>query len=159
MTKKINNLTDRLHGDAIQETPETSPRLLPPIGGRDGDGRRSGWTLTIDVPTPSLNEVRRQHWAQTAREKAAMGWRLVGALNRVPAIPRATGARRLIIERHGKRALDLDNLAGGAKSLVDAIKERGLILDDAPGKCELVFRQVVSKKNAPCTVIYLEDVA
>ena len=116
------------------------------------------WIIKIPVVTPSLNEVRRQHWAQVARRKAEMGWVLLGAISKGPAIPRASGARKLIIERHGKRDLDLDNLAGGAKSLIDCIKERGLIVDDAPVSCELIFRQVLVGSETPHTIIYLEDI-
>lgn len=116
------------------------------------------WRIEIPVATPSINELHRYHWTERRRLKEATGWLLASALNKQPKIPRATGPRKLIIERHGKRALDQDNLAGGAKALVDCIKEQRLILDDCPEACELEFRQVVSRKIGPHTVIYLEDV-
>ena len=121
------------------------------------DLKTHAWRIRIDVATPSLNEIHRMHWAERSRLKASFGWMLASALNKLPKIPNATGPRHLVIERHGKRALDLDNLAGGAKGLIDCIKEFRLILDDAPRVCTLEFRQVVSRKDAPHTVIYLEE--
>jgi hypothetical protein len=115
------------------------------------------WTFQIPIATPSANTFLRQHFRTRAIEKEALGWMLANSLNKQPKIPSATSKRRLTIERHGKRALDADNLAGGCKSLIDCIKERRLILDDNPADCELIFRQVVSTKAAVFTLITLED--
>ena len=117
------------------------------------------WRIEIPVATPSINELHRYHWAERRRLKETFGWLLVSALNKLPKIPKATGPRRLVIERHGRKALDQDNLAGGAKGLVDCIKEQRLILDDNPTDCQMEFRQVVSRKGGPHTTIYLEDIA
>ena len=117
------------------------------------------WTITIEAATPSPNELNRMHWAERRRLKETFGWLLASALNKLPKIPTATGPRRLVIERHGRKALDQDNLAGGCKSLIDCIKEQRLILDDNPNVCQMEFRQVVSRKGGPHTTIYLEDIA
>lgn len=117
------------------------------------------WTIRIPIPTPSLNELQGQHWSTVKKINLALAWALVSALNGQQRIPRATGKRRLTVERHGKGRLDLDNLSGGAKGLIDAVRYQRLILDDDAGSCELVFRQVVSRKIEPHTVLILEDVA
>ena len=115
------------------------------------------WTFRLDTVTPSLNQVRTQHWASRARDKETLGWMLVGALNRIERIPLASSKRRLTIVRHGKRALDRDNLFGGMKDLVDCVKARRLILDDNPNDCELICQQVVDTHMIPYTMIMIED--
>ena len=117
------------------------------------------WTFTLPCPTPSLNEIQSQHWTFKVEAKKALGWRLASSLNKIKRIPNAKGKRRLTIIRHGKGRLDRDNLVGGCKWLVDAIKDRGLLLDDDEASVELVVSQVVSRKDGAHTVIYLEDCA
>ena len=117
------------------------------------------WIITIPQATPSPNELNKMHFMERHRLKQTFGWLLAGALNKQPKIPKATGPRILIIERHGKKAMDQDNLAGGCKALIDCIKDKGLILDDSPDLCRMEFRQVVSRQDGAFTVIYLGDAA
>jgi len=117
------------------------------------------WEIIIPSATPSGNETLRMHFRERMRLKETFGWLLVSALNKLPKIPKATGPRKLIIERHGRKVLDQDNLVSGAKAVVDCIKEQRLILDDNPDVCQMEFRQVVSRKGGPHTVIFLEDIA
>jgi len=98
------------------------------------------------------------HFRERMRLKETFGWLLISALNKQPKIPAATGPRTLVIERHGRKAMDLDNLASGAKGLIDCIREQRLILDDCPELCSMEFKQVINKKNGSHTVIYLEDI-
>ena len=116
------------------------------------------WIIKVEAATPSPNELNRMHWAERRRLKETFGWLLASALNKLPKIPKATGPRRLVIERHGRKALDQDNLAGGAKGLIDCIKEQRLILDDNPSVCQMEFRQIVNKKDGAYTLIFLEDI-
>jgi len=117
------------------------------------------WTFTLPFPTPSLNEIHGHHWAWGREQKAILQWQLLSALNRAEPIPKAKGKRTLAICRHGKGSLDRDNLVGGCKWLVDAIKQRGLILDDCDASCHLVVTQVVNRKIAPYTEITIEESA
>ena len=117
------------------------------------------WTVNLPIVTPSGNQTIRQHWVARAEHKSAMGWMLRSALNGIPKVPPATGKRRLTIERHGRKSLDMDNMAAGCKSLIDAIKELRLITDDNPAECELVFCQVLCGKSNPHMVLTLEDCA
>lgn len=48
---------------------------------------------------------------------------------------------RLIVTRYSSRPLDADNLAGGCKPLIDAIRRAGLIPDDDPKTVILEFAQ------------------
>ena len=116
------------------------------------------WIIKVEAATPSPNELNRMHWAERRRLKETFGWLLASALNKLPKIPKATGPRKLIIERHGRKVLDQDNLVSGAKAVVDCIKERRLILDDCPSACSMEFRQVVSRRDGPHTVVILEDI-
>lgn len=54
---------------------------------------------------------------------------------------------RLLITRYGSRLLDADNLAGGCKPLIDAVRRSGLISDDDPKSVELVFAQYQCKRG------------
>ena len=130
-------------------------RWPPDVG---GEMNITAWTFRLEFPTPSLNEIQGWHWTFAKREKQAIGWKLASALNKLPAIPPATGKRRLTITRHGKGRLDTANLLGGVKWLEDAIKDRGLLIDDRDEFCELVVSQVVSRKVAPFTEILLENI-
>ena len=117
------------------------------------------WTILLPFATMSLNETQGQHWSWVRREKEKLAWSLRSALNRQAKIPPATGKRRVSIERTGRGRLDQDNLIGGFKWLIDAIKAERLILDDDEAHLELVaLPQIVSRKVYPSTTIILEDV-
>ena len=104
---------------------------------------------------PSLNQLLGMHWA--ARSNLSKQYEIAVKLL-ARGIPKATGKRRLTIERHGKRSLDKDNAYGGCKLLVDAIKRLGFIVDDSPKHCELEVVQVkLGKREKPHTVIRLAD--
>ena len=91
--------------------------------------------LFLDKLTPSLNETQRMHW--TDRRKEIVTWRWLLRASNVSGGP----FKKLVVTRVGSRLLDADNLAGGAKNLVDAIRKEGLIEDDRPGKVALSFDQ------------------
>jgi Holliday junction resolvase RusA-like endonuclease len=115
------------------------------------------WTLDIPIPTPSLNDIQGKHWAIVRATKRNMAMALMIAMNRAPEIPKATGKRKLVIIRRGKGTLDQDNLAGGCKGLIDAIKAEGLILDDDQGSIEVEFHQAITKSD-PHTVVTIEEI-
>lgn len=76
-------------------------------------------------------------------------------------VPRATGKRRLLIERHAKRGLDPDNLLGGAKRcIVDNLRAFRLLVDDSDAWLELEGKNVPLLKSelTPYTMLYLEDI-
>ncbi len=71
----------------------------------------------------------------------------------------ATGKRRLTIERHGKRRLDIDNIIGGCKGCItDNLRALKMLVDDDDTSIEFVARNAkLLKGESPHTVIYLED--
>lgn len=114
--------------------------------------------FVLPEATPSLNTFMRLHW--TKRRRVKDGWaRLVLAHMPRGIGVEAAGKRRLTVERHGKRAIDLDNLAGGLKPVIDTLRAFRLLVDDDPASMELTVRNVrLARGEKPHTVIVLEDV-
>ncbi len=95
--------------------------------------------LFLQKISPSLNVSIRKHWAEKHRNRRSGEWAwLIRAEAGAGPLP---CFRKLRIVRVSPRSLDVDNLAGGCKELVDAIKKLGLIKDDRPEDCELSFAQ------------------
>jgi hypothetical protein len=114
--------------------------------------------IVVQMPTPSLNETQRMHHFAYARlgKKWQMALALLALVQRAT---KATGKRRLVIERRAKRELDKDNAYGGAKLVIDALKKLGLILDDDAANLDLEVTQAkCGKGEKPCTILTLEDV-
>lgn len=84
----------------------------------------TSWTITIDRPTPSLNETRKLNPFALQNLKKEWFYLLSSALN-LAGVPRAHGQPRVIlVERGSSGELDHDNLVGGAKEvLVDNLRE------------------------------------
>lgn len=61
----------------------------------------------------------------------------------------------VIITRYGPKLLDVDNLAGGCKPLIDALRYEGVIPNDDPGTIELVFRQFKAPKDEQGTSVII----
>lgn len=64
-----------------------------------------------------------------------------------PAQERSKGRVVVIITRFGSRLLDRDNLYGGVKPLVDALRYDNLIPDDNDDSIELIVRQKKVRKD------------
>ena len=67
--------------------------------------------------------------------------------------------RRLSVRfvRRGTRLLDCDNLAGGCKAILDALRYEGVIINDDPGSIVLAFEQVKVPKAETGTEIYITE--
>lgn len=115
------------------------------------------WTIVINRPSPSLNDFKGKHWGGQYRIKNAWAW-AIRASPGFLSIPKATGKRRLTIERHG-RAMDLDNLIGGAKCCItDNLRHLGLLVDDDPAHLDIQGRCVALPRGGKSyTVLILED--
>lgn len=74
-------------------------------------------------------------------------------------IPKATGPRRLMVERHGRGTLDTSNLIGGLKGIIDNLVELGLFTDDHPAhlRLELPSQHPLKKGEHPHTILIIED--
>jgi hypothetical protein len=114
--------------------------------------------IVLPEASPSLNTFMRAHWAVRKRIKSHWGDLVMASLPRGPGVE-ATGKRRLTVERHGKRAIDVDNLAGGLKPIIDTLRAFRLLVDDNPMMMELAVSNVkLARGEKPHTVLMLEDV-
>ena len=104
--------------------------------------------ITVDLPTPSLNETQRMHWAKKLKEKRKWYFLLLEARGRWRT--KFTFHGRAIITRYGAKELDFDNLVGGMKEcVVDNLAYLRLIKDDNPESVSIEYRQVYGKKAKP----------
>lgn len=112
----------------------------------------------IPEPSPSLNMFAFAHWRKQHSEKKKWSLWLLAEVKRTGAAL-ATGKRRLTIERHGKRRLDVDNIIGGAKGCItDNLRSLGMLVDDNDDMIEFVALNMrLPKGQSPHTIIYLED--
>ena len=92
------------------------------------------------LPDPKL-----KHHARPALEQAA------------PAQSRGKGRVVLCITRRGSRLLDVDNMAGGCKPIVDQLRYAGLIPNDDQASVEIIFRQEKAKKGEEMTVVEISQ--
>ena len=65
--------------------------------------------------------------------------------------------RRITIHSYRTRLLDHGNLVGGAKPIPDALKHLGWIKDDSPHWVQIDYHQEVDSKQAPLTVVTVEE--
>lgn len=114
--------------------------------------------LVIPEASPSLNKYAFRHWRVQHGDKKRWGQMLAVAALGARA-PKAIGKRRLTVERHGRRKLDVDNFAGGLKPIIDGLKKLQLIVDDDDAHLELALKQErIIGAQRPHTVLILEDV-
>jgi hypothetical protein len=86
--------------------------------------------IHVGLVVHSQNVTDRLHWAQRAKlKKMWTNWLLRLTSN----VPRpATGKRAVTILSYRRRRItDHANLVGGAKLVIDAIRDAGLIVDDS----------------------------
>lgn len=115
--------------------------------------------LHIDEPIPSLNKTIGGHWSRQLKHRRRWQWLTRAAIRRAQIfIPPKWAKARIRIERYGARILDADNVRGGAKALIDALKYEEIIADDSPAHIgEPEIRQFVSGERR--TVVYVEAIA
>lgn len=117
--------------------------------------------VTIEGVTPSLNQLVRMHWSKRRKLRPQYAWAIrvamleAGWAEEGDLYPELAPKMRVQIVSHRSAELDRDNLVGGAKPLVDALKDVHVIRDDSPAWAEVEYIQVVDKANK--TVIDLEE--
>ena len=114
--------------------------------------------ITLPYSTPSLNETKGEHWStKTARRKRHE--RHIWAMFPSQYPPRHPAKVRLEVVRVCHRLYDHDNFVGGAKCLIDALKNRGIIANDSDKFiCEREYKQVqIPKASEEYTVIRIID--
>lgn len=117
------------------------------------------WTIRLDDASPSQNILDRMHWAERREVKKEWLWRL--QTNGVArSIPKATGPRKLTIERHGRGTLDTANLIGGFKGIQDNLVELGIFMDDRPEDLILALptQHSLARGEHPHTILIIENV-
>lgn len=120
------------------------------------------WSIRIPQASPSQNQFAWSNWRVAHKSKAEWAMRIRCAPGFL-AIPKATGRRRLTIERIGWRKLDPLNLLGGAKGLVDCLVQAGLLVDDSEQWLEVAtpLQRIADHRKGenPHTWLHLEDCA
>ena len=91
--------------------------------------------LRIAEPIPSLNVTLKEHWAVKRKRKKIYEQQIVLALLEKYSFKERQEAQKRVprtIAIHSKRtrALDLDNIYGGGKSLIDALRSCKLLVED-----------------------------
>jgi hypothetical protein len=86
------------------------------------------------------------HWHKRNRLKKQWRWAILCETNTVPRP--ATGKRAVTILSYRKRRItDHANLVGGAKLVVDAIRDAGLIVDDSDKWMVAAYKQELASKS------------
>lgn len=114
-------------------------------------------TITILKEIQSQNKRDKWHWSKRSKEKDEWYWEiksvLKGSLSRLKYF--SDDKKKVIITSMRKRLLDVPNLWGGSKGLIDSLVDLGLIKDDSPAFAEFEFRQCVGKPMG--TIIEIEE--
>lgn len=102
-------------------------------------------TVYIPMKIKSLNKTNTMHWAARHREGKKWETAIWASLN--GKILKASGRMLVTISSYRKKICDKDNIAGGAKMVVDALKRLGIIVDDTPAMVEVTYNQIQSKSE------------
>ena len=126
-----------------------------------------GIDITIPMVPPSLNVQRRMHFGAYKRLRGELAkqvhWALIeGRHIRPLPMPFA----RIVFTRQASRSLDVDNLAGSMKPLLDVLRPGarlnpnglGLIEDDDASHCTVIYQQEKTKRGQERTRIQIERV-
>ena len=105
------------------------------------------WDIIVDREVESGNRrvfnVGGSRWKYAAKRDA---WQLeFRAFRLLRRIPKASAKRRVTLTRYydgRQREWDADNLATGAKPVIDALVREGLLVDDARAFAEIHYDQV-----------------
>jgi hypothetical protein len=115
--------------------------------------------MKIPEASPSLNKYAFSNWRVQYRDKQRWLMMLTVAAKEANAT-KATGKRSVHVERHGRRALDMDNGFGGLKPILDSLRKIGLLLDDDAKSLMLSFENcALLKGEKPHTVITISEVS
>jgi len=115
--------------------------------------------IIIPIVTPSLNELINMHYHDKARLKKSYKAHIEGAVHDMGMkIERMKRPKKRTVKIYSfrKRECDRDNLIGGMKPFIDAIRELGLIWDDSPKYIDLNIFQLEDKYD-PRTEVFIEE--
>jgi hypothetical protein len=112
-------------------------------------------TIISEQQIPSHNIREKWHW--TKRQKERKAWTDVFIYARLPY---ACGKRKVKITSYRQRMLDMPNLVGGCKGLIDGLVHSHLLMDDCMSCAEFEYEQSHAKESPTgeaCTVVELHD--
>ena len=113
--------------------------------------------ITLPNKVESRNQLDRKHWAVKRKCKQIWALFIRNQMKLRKVRESEVGEKfKLTIISYRKKKLDLDNLYGGVKQLLDACSDEKLIWDDAPKYLDLKVEQQISTKYE--TIIIREKV-
>lgn len=95
--------------------------------------------LKIDLPIESRNKFEGRGWWKKNAYTKCWQQHLWAICNGKP--PQATGPMGVKIKSFRERLLDEDNLSGGCKGILDAMKRLGMIVNDDPKHVKVTYSQ------------------
>jgi hypothetical protein len=114
--------------------------------------------IVIYEAIKSQNTREKQHWGSRARDNKRWRAYVRAAMTPAERSQVVNVKRRVVITSIRGRLLDVGNLVGGAKGLVDALVQCGILVDDSPKWCEIEYHQrIKTKSETQKTIISWED--
>jgi hypothetical protein len=120
--------------------------------------------IRVGRVVPSLNELKREYRNPHAYARLREGWRhdihvLLGIRNTklIKAHVDMHHRCELLIISYRRRVLDKDNLYGGVKPIVDAIRDLDLIVDDSPQWLDLTVDQERTAELTCTSIVFRYD--
>lgn len=112
--------------------------------------------VVIPEPVHSINEILRWHWAKRGKVQDTYGLAIHAAMDGV-RVPRFQPTKcKVEVASYRKRLLDPDNLVGGTKLIVDALRKLGIVYRDSPKWIDLNVSQSLDRFN-PRTEIFISE--
>jgi len=127
----------------------------------DANGiRPMAHSIRIEAVPPSANKLKKMHFGETRKRRKAFFLKLLLGLADIGITPPfAAPKMRVQINVYSKgaraRRLDTDNLWGGCKTMIDAMRDVGLIRNDSPKWLDLSVCE--HREDGPFTVIEFES--
>lgn len=139
-----------------------------PSCGFCADEPARSWVMEFRCQLPSLNKVGSNSRGQSGRNYRNQRRSWTNRFAREGSdIPRAETHRQVIITRQYKARTpgtrdrrseyDYDNLVGGCKPLVDALRETGLIVNDHGAVATVVYKQEPSTRASAYVLIEIQE--
>ena len=109
--------------------------------------------LRLEKTILSRNKFTGRKWYKERSYSKDWEWELRAACGS-KGLPKADGEKKkIIITSVRVRLLDHDNLVGGCKGLVDAMKRLEMIVDDSPDWVDIEYDQKVRSYSAHCQTV------
>jgi len=113
-------------------------------------------SIEIHDSIKSRNSLDKAHWS--VRHHYTLKWESLIYYAFKCRPPKAKGKVMVKIKSFRTGTLDHDNLVGGCKGILDAMKRLGLIIDDTPDLVHVDYEQKRVKREERKTVIELKGV-